>query len=366
MQLFRGDHTPVRSTGCTLLIYWLLFAYFAVAALVARDRPPGAPATSAPGLILGAVLIAALVGFRYEVGADWFTYERLFSYARLSSLERVLRFGEPGYQILNWTIQNMGLRLWAVNIVCGSIFAWGLHRLCRIQPSPYTAMLVAIPYLVIVVAMGYTRQSVAIGILMAGLASLSHNGSLLRFAAYVAAAALFHKTAVAAFPLAALTGRRSPLINVLLVTSIGYFMYDFFLEDSLQNFVKNYVKAEYSSQGALIRVLMNLVPATLVLTVGSRLGFSDTERKLWRNFALASLALLVLVLVSPSTTAVDRIALYILPIQIAVLSRVPRGLMSEGPGKLAVIAYSLAVQFVWLNFAAHADFWVPYQFFPLS
>jgi len=250
--------------------------------------------------------------------------------------------------------------------VCGSIFAWGLYRLCRIQPSPFTAMLVAVPYLVIVVAMGYTRQSVAIGILMAGLAGLSRNGSLLRFAVYVVAAAMFHKTAVVAFPLAALTGRRSPLINVLLVASIGYFLYDFFLEDSLQNFVRNYVQAEYSSQGALIRVVMNLLPAALVLTVGTRLGFSDTERKLWRNFALASFALLALVLMSPSTTAVDRIALYVLPIQIAVLSRVPRGLMNEVSGKLAVVGYSLAVQFVWLNFAAHADFWVPYQFFPLS
>jgi len=349
-----------------LLIYWLLFAYFSVAALVARDKPLGSKLVSPPGLILGAVLIAVLVGFRYQVGADWPTYERLFSYARLSSLERVLRFGEPGYQILNWTIQQMGLSLWAVNIVCGSIFAWGLYRLCRIQPSPFTAMLVAVPYLVIVVAMGYTRQSVAIGILMAGLAGLSRNGSLLRFAVYVVAAAMFHKTAVVAFPLAALTGRRSPLINVLLVASIGYFLYDFFLEDSLQNFVRNYVQAEYSSQGALIRVVMNLLPAALVLTVGTRLGFSDTERKLWRNFALASFALLALVLISPSTTAVDRIALYVLPIQIAVLSRVPRGLMNEVPGKLAVVGYSLAVQFVWLNFAAHADFWVPYQFFPLS
>jgi hypothetical protein len=349
-----------------LLIYWLLFAYFSVAALVARDKPLGSKLVSPPGLILGAVLIAVLVGFRYQVGADWPTYERLFSYARLSSLERVLRFGEPGYQILNWTIQQMGLSLWAVNIVCGSIFAWGLYRLCRIQPSPFTAMLVAVPYLVIVVAMGYTRQSVAIGILMAGLAGLSRNGSLLRFAVYVVAAAMFHKTAVVAFPLAALTGRRSPLINVLLVASIGYFLYDFFLEDSLQNFVRNYVQAEYSSQGALIRVVMNLLPAALVLTVGTRLGFSDTERKLWRNFALASFALLALVLMSPSTTAVDRIALYVLPIQIAVLSRVPRGLMNEVSGKLAVVGYSLAVQFVWLNFAAHADFWVPYQFFPLS
>jgi len=349
-----------------LLIYWLLFAYFAVATVVSRDRLPGTPPVSHPALILGAAIVALLVGFRYQVGADWRTYELLFSYARLSSLERVLSLGDPGYQFLNWIIQNMGLRLWAVNLVCGSIFGWGLFHLCRIQPSPFTAMLVAVPYLVIVVAMGYTRQSVAIGILMVGLASLSRNGSLLRFAAYVAVAALFHKTAVVAFPLAALTGRRSPLINLLLVGSIGFFMYDFFLEDSLATFIKNYVKAEYSSQGALVRVLMNLVPATLALTMASRLGFSDTERKLWRNFGLASFALLALVLISPSTTAVDRVALYILPIQIAVLSRVPGGLMNELIGKLVVIGYSLAVQFVWLTFAAHADYWIPYRFFPMS
>jgi hypothetical protein len=226
-------------------------------------------------------------------------------------------------------------------------------------------MLVAVPYLVIVVAMGYTRQSVAIGILMAGLASMSRNGSLIRFAAYVAVAALFHKTAVIAFPLAALTGQRSPVVNLILVGSIGFFLYDFFLEDSLENFVRNYVQAEYSSQGALIRVAMNLVPATLVLTLASRLGFSNTERRLWRNFALASFSLLALVLVSPSTTAVDRVALYVLPIQIAVLSRVPGGLMRELTGKLTVIAYSLAVQFVWLNFAAHAVSWIPYRFFSL-
>ena len=348
-----------------MLYYWLLFAFFAVATVVSRDRPPGTSPTFSLGLATGAVLIALLVGLRYEVGADWRTYELLFSYARLSSLERVMRLGDPGYQLLNWTIQEMGLRLWAVNLVCGSIFAWGLYRLSRIQPSPFTAMLVAVPYLVIVVAMGYTRQSVAIGILMAGLTSLSRNGSLLRFAIYVAVAALFHKTAVVAFPLAALTGRRSPLINLLLVGSIGFFMYDFFLEDSLATFVQNYVKAEYSSQGALIRVLMNFLPAVLALAMGSRLGFSDNERKLWRNFALASFALLVLVVVSPSTTAVDRVALYILPIQIAVLSRVPGGLMNEFTGKLVVVSYSLAVQFVWLNFAAHADYWVPYRFFPL-
>ena len=138
------------------------------------------------------------------------------------------------------------------------------------------------------------------------------------------------------------------------------------LEDSLASFVKNYVQAEYSSQGALIRVAMNLVPAALVLAAGRRLAFSDTERRLWRNFAIASFALLALVVFSPSTTAVDRVALYVLPAQIAVLSRVPGGLMRELTGKLAVVAYSFAVQFVWLNFAANAESWVPYKFFPLT
>ena len=90
-----------------MLIYWLLFAYFAVATVVSRDRLPGTPPVSHPALILGAAIVALLVGFRYQVGADWRTYELLFSYARLSSLERVLSLGDPGYQFLNWIIQNM-------------------------------------------------------------------------------------------------------------------------------------------------------------------------------------------------------------------------------------------------------------------
>ena len=53
----------------------------------------------------------------------------------------------------------------------------------------------------VVVAMGYTRQLIAIGILMAGLASLGRGGSVIRFALYVALAALFYKIAVLVLPL---------------------------------------------------------------------------------------------------------------------------------------------------------------------
>jgi hypothetical protein len=62
---------------------------------------------------------------------------------------------------------------------------------------------------------------------------------------------------------------------------------------------------------------------------------------------------------------VDRLALYILPLQLAVMSRVPGTVINSLSGRLVVIAYSFAVQFVWLNYAAHAEYWLPYRFYPL-
>ena len=66
----------------------------------------------------------------------------------------------------------------------------------------------------------------------------------------------------------------------------------------------------------------------------------------------------------PSSTAVDRLALYVMPLQIAVLSRAPI-VFGARLGTILVLSYSLAVQFVWLNFATHAKFWIPYQAYPL-
>ena len=34
-------------------------------------------------------------------------------------------------------------------------------------------------------------------------------------------------------------------------------------------------------------------------------------------------------------------------------------------GTLIVVLYSLAIEFVWLNFATHARYWIPYQVYPL-
>jgi hypothetical protein len=346
-----------------MLPYWLLFAYFAVGSFAQSD-PAGIGKTK-PTMALGALIIVVMIGFRFQVGGDWYAYEAMLSYVRVVSLEKAMAIGDPGYQAINWCVAALGFDIWLVNLICAAVFVWGLVRLANMQPSPFLTILIAIPYLVIVVAMGYSRQAVAIGFVMAGLAALDKNGSIVRFAIYVALAALFHKTAVVALPLVIFAGRHNKFVNVLAGIALSFALYDVFLSDSVDSFVKNYVDQEYNSQGAAIRVGMSLIPAAVCLMFGKRLAFTPTQLTVWRGFSLAAFGLLIALLISPSSTAVDRIALYIIPLQLVVLSRVFLLFKHHSQGRTVAILYAAAIQFTWLNFAAHARFWVPYEFYPI-
>jgi len=346
-----------------LLVYWLLFLYFAVGALREEPRPAAA---ARPDILfrLGCVLMALLIGLRFHVGADWIPYEYIFSDAKHETMGSLPAIADPGYYLINIVVQWFGGELWTVNLICGLLFAWGLMRLCEAQERPWLAAVVAVPYLVIVVAMGYTRQAVAIAFIMAGLASYFRNGSVLLFAVYALAAAMFHKTAVVALPLIAIANERGRIINFLVVCALTYVTYHLFLSTSVGRLVTNYIDARYAAEGAGIRIAMNLVPAGLFLIRSRQLGFPERERRVWRNLALVACALLPMLYLLPSTAAVDRLALYIIPLQLAVLSRPRIAMVSERLGTVLIVFYAATVQFTWLTYAHHARFWVPYHFWP--
>ena len=81
-----------------------------------------------------------------------------------------------------------------------------------------------------------------------------------------------------------------------------------------------------------------------------------------------ALLFVLLLSVVPSSTAVDRVALYWIPLQLFVLSNIPnvfgRSNKKNTAWIYAVIGYSAAVQFVWLNYANYAHTWLPYRFYP--
>jgi hypothetical protein len=116
---------------------------------------------------------------------------------------------------------------------------------------------------------------------------------------------------------------------------------------------------------------MNAVPALVLLLWRKRFQMTLAQMRLWQWFAFISLGLLALFYVTPYSTAIDRMALYMLPLQLAVFSYVPEVFGGQRsarntPFVLAVLAYYAAVLFVWLNFAAHSFAWIPYRFYPLE
>lgn len=342
-----------------MLFYWILFLFLMVSAI--NEESVTNDGRMTPALVLAGVGLWLSIGLRFDVGGDWINYIRIFHAVERVDLSRALKFGDPAYQAINWATQRMGADIWLVNLVCGAIFAWGLVRFAAHQQRPMLTMLVALPYLVIVVAMGYTRQATAIGLLLGGLAAFERSGSILRFAIYVVLAATFHKTAVVAFPLVALAGRRSGLVNFLIAISVTILFYALFLANDTDRLLNEYVTHGVASDGAGIRVAMSIVPALIFFVWQKRLAFNEQQRAVWRNFAFTSVACLALLVVLPSSTAVDRLALYVIPLQLAVIGALPGAMSRESTGKALVVLYALAIQFTWLNFASHARYWLPYH-----
>ncbi|QAY77049.1 EpsG family protein [Sphingosinicella sp. BN140058] len=347
--------------------YWLLFGLCAVGA-IQYSSPAAAKQRSGVLLLWAALVICLMIGLRYRVGGDWENYIGIFEDISYLDFQSALAFGDPGYTVLNWAATQLGYGIWFVNLICAILFTWGLVEFSRAQYNPWLSFVVAIPYLIIVVAMGYTRQAVAIGFIMVALAGLEKH-SIFRLVFFICLAAIFHKSAIVVLPLIGLATAKNRFLIIPLVLAAAIIFYYVFVSASIDKMVTNYVEEGMESQGAAIRVAMNLPPAALFLIFQKRFGFNEVQTKAWRNFSLASVAMLAMLVLTSASTAVDRIALYLIPLQIAVLARLPHAFGKEtrnGPLVLAVIAYSAIVQFVWLNKATNAVYWVPYQVYPIG
>jgi hypothetical protein len=308
-----------------------------------------------------------MIGLRHEVGGDWVQYiEMLDSYTDTTTEDK-FGFQDPAFVLFNKLATWSGAGVYLLNLLSAIFFSWGLVVFCREQPRPWLALVVAVPYLIIVVAMGYTRQGVAIGIAMAAMVAVGQ-GNTFRFILWIALAALFHKSAIILIPMAILASTKRRILTLIWVTVAGLILYALLLQEAASFLVFGYLESQYQSSGAAVRIAMNAVPGALFLLLRKRFQLSPEQRSFWTWMAWSALLFVPLLIVSPSSTAVDRVALYWIPLQLFVLSRLPNALGQKNGKNVVlvyvVVAYSAAVQFVWLVLADTAFAWLPYQFYP--
>ena len=167
-------------------------------------------------------------------------------------------------------------------------------------------------------------------------------------------------------PASTLSGslRFSQLIRLGLVAGAAYGLYSAVIAPDIDYYVQGYIDAEYQSQGALIRVALCLLPALLYLPNRHLFLLTPDVQRIWSLISLLAIAAAVGLATVASSTAVDRLALYLIPLQIFVGSRLPDtfllGIPPDNWNQLLIL-FSLAVLLVWLLFAGHSSAWLPYR-----
>jgi hypothetical protein len=356
-----------------MIVYWLMYLLAAGTAVAAGTRAVsiayGMQSTRLNGAwVFVWLVLTLLIGYRFEVGGDWFNYLRHVQAAQYGDIYSAATQDDPTYRLLNLLAIRQGWGIVGVNVVCAGLFSAGLVLFCRGLPRPWLALAVAMPYMVTVVAMGYSRQAVALGLGLLGLVALTRKANVW-FVFWVIFAATFHKSAIILLPIAALAATHNKYWTALWVGVVTLLSYGVFLQDSVDELYVNYIEAQYHSEGAFIRGAMNLVPACIYLVLGRRFNMQPGEAKLWRWISIISIALFISAVASVATTAVDRVALYMLPLQLVVFAYLPDVLGIRGGRNTdytgLVLLYYGAVLFVWLNYAGNAYAWLPYRFYPL-
>lgn len=310
-----------------------------------------------------------IIGTRQYVGADWDNYELQFYANATQSLLESWQATEPAYATISWLVYRLGLDIFGLNTVCAAILVAGVMKFASRQHDPWLALIVSTAYTLLVVGMGYSRQSAALGLEFFAIIALSDK-KFVRFYVFAIAAVLFHKSAIVLLPLAFLANTGRPILTTIILfltlaaaSWLAAYSADF---DTLRS---TYVDQRLSSDGTLVRLLVASVSAVGFIAIAGKVPMLPLDRRIMLAFSMITLILLLASLVSTwwtSSTVVDRSALYLFPLQMAFWGNMSRALgvrqLAVVPRTVCIAAYGL-LMIVWLTNSSHAFYWIPYRSF---
>lgn len=312
--------------------------------------------------IITIYLLIIFVGLRFQVGADWSNYNAIFKTISNKDIIGALSFTDPAYGLLNFMAFKFNYNIWFVNLICAVIFFHGLDYFCKYTKNYWISLLVAFPYLILSVSMGFTRQSVAIGLSLVAITYLFKNNRYYYFL-WIFVALLFHKSALLlliftpyAFNIK-FTPLKSGLYFAIFIIFLFVIMNKFTAEDNL------YFTDQVSSAGALARMVIH-VPAIIIYLI-----YRNKLERIYRGKLPVLDGLLVLIIIFffisfVYSTFADRFNLYFYIFDMIVLSSI--ALFFDRPNYYVylsgVILFQFILMFVWLNYSPWArEFWIPYQ-----
>ncbi len=311
------------------------------------------------------LVFVLFIGLRHHVGGDWEGYVLITRHISQLDFLDAIKDQEFLFSALTWVATRLGVGVYGANFVGAVIFCIGLFSYCARQPERWLALATATPFLVIVAVMSANRQGMAIGVVLWVMARWREL-DIRRRVIGISIAALFHASAAILLITCVIDLKISKFRKafLLLFVTVAAFWLMSLSETVWTRYTSIYIHeqtANVYSPGAIFHLLLNLLPAILMLVFHKRWARMSPDWPLLRQLCWIAVALLA---VSPYfTVAVSRMSLYLFPISISFLSRLPQT-ASTGPGR-ALIRISCvlllgSVLAAWLAFANTAFTYIPY------
>lgn len=349
-----------------MLIYWVFLGFACMMALFEQGSER---VNHRVNFVWGlyTLALAVFIGLRWKTGGDWGNYYvNLQSFYWLNVGDAAATSKDVGYTFLSIFAAQFPTGIVVITMFTGIVMSIALLLFCLAQPRPWLCMSVAFPYLVVVCGMGYIRQGIALSVILIGLLALERE-RVGRYVVWVTAGALFHATALAMIPLGALASRKNRLIIIAMVAVVTLLAFRTLIGSRSDALVVNYVDADAESSGALIRAFMGALPGAIFLIFRKQFGLKGSAFLAWMALSAATVLAVPAVLFYASSTVVDRLGLYLLPVQCFVYARLPDALAKNAQQRLlfsvGILLLYITAFFTFIVYGDHAQSWVPYRFY---
>tara|TARA_B100001971_G_C18265772_1_gene592148 strand:+ start:5068 stop:6000 length:933 start_codon:yes stop_codon:yes gene_type:complete len=301
------------------------------------------------------------IGFRHKVGGDWDIYiQDFYTNIKFFNLLKFEYHRDYGFELISYFLYKIGLDIYFVNLTCACIFVYCLYQFSKKRENIPFIFAISFPYLITIVAMGYTRQSVAIAFILLSINAIEDN-KLFKYFLLTIFGIIFHKSCVVIVPLIILSYSKFNLKTIILIILLFVVSYTI-LRPDLSRIYAGYLHEGiiYHSYGAYYRISINILLCFFWLFFFKRINLSKYENK-FIFFVLFS-CIILLFFVDKYSTFVDRVNIYLSIIQLMI---VPKFFYILPRNKIIINSIILSMYgfmyFIWLNYSPFAHLWIPYN-----
>ena len=320
------------------------------------------------------IFILLFISGRHHVGGDYVTYINIFdkikiepeAFAKLQGLNYII-------QILH----KLNLNYFFFNFVCALIFLTGIFRFLNISNERLFVFILLIPTMIYVVGMGYTRQSVSIGLLCYAIYYWSENMNVKKYIFFILSVSIHISSIIFIFLLFYKSYEKIRIPKLFILTSMStsilflfYYLY-FNNFDNLSSAMSLDIMVINNSPLKFLKFLAHTVPIFVFLIFRKKFNKDKKIYPLYFFFIVSVVFVIVLMFIFNQLTEqssyidviADRVLLPFLLIEALIFVRLYSLINLEYKFlfKILILFYFGLMLFVWLEFADNSFAWQPYR-----